>query len=191
MSETPDNTARIPDAMGEGTPPVPVEHWSSDDLPETPSNRPHTCAQNTCSTMANAKNQAGTTETVVDDTLSSKILAGGADSALDLTNERDRGLVRQSLKGRPRRWAGVTDEVKLAVVMGLQKALHAATVHIENGVDVLDAAKVVASVGKTFEALEGQCQKDEHRAEDQERIDSGKATQAVQLYGREAPIEAV
>jgi len=65
MSETPDTTGQIPDAM-----PAHTEHFSTDDLPETPSNTPHTCAQNTCSTMANAKNQAGTPETVVDDTLS-------------------------------------------------------------------------------------------------------------------------
>jgi len=184
MSES---TGQTPD----GTPPEPTEHWSSDDLPTTPSNRPHTRAQNTCSTMANPKNQAEPPETVVDDTLSGKILAGGAESALDMTSERDRGLVRQSLKGRPRRWAGVTDEVKLAVVMGLQKALNAATVHIENGVDVLDAAKVVASVGKTFEALEGQCQKDEHRAEDHDRLDKGKLTGAVKLYAQDTPIDMV
>lgn len=187
MSETPDNTGRTPD----GTQAAPMEHFSSDDLPETKDNTPHTSPENTLSTGAKSKNQAGTTETVVDDTLSGGINPGGAGSALDLTDERDRGMVRKAIANRPRRWAGVTPEVKLAVVMGLQKALHAATVHIENGVDVLDAAKVVASVGKTFEALESQCQKDEHRAEDNARIDSGKATQAVQLYGREAPIEAV
>ena len=65
MSDTPDNTGRMPDAMPEHT-----EHFSSDSLPADASNRPHTRAQNTCSTMANRKNQAGTPETVVDDTLS-------------------------------------------------------------------------------------------------------------------------
>lgn len=108
-----------------------------------------------------------------------------------MSNERDRGLVRKSLANRPKRWAGVTDEVKAAVVAGLSKAMHTATVHIDNGVDPLDAAKVMASVAKTFEALEAQCQKDEHRAEDQERIDTGKATGAIKLYGHEAPTHLV
>lgn len=186
MSETPDTTGQIPDAM-----PAHTEHFSTDDLPETPSNRPHTCAQNTCSTMANAKNQAGTPETVVDDTLSSKIASGGAGSSLDLTDERDRGLIRSTIARRPRRWAGVTDQIKAEVVAGLGKALGAAVKHIENGVHVLDAAKVVASVGKTFEALEGQCQKDEHRAEDHDRLDKGKLTGAVKLYAHDAPTDCV
>lgn len=108
-----------------------------------------------------------------------------------MSNERDRGLVRRSLANRPKRWAGVTDEVKAAVVAGLSKALHTATVHIDNGVDPLDAAKVVASVGRTFEALEAQCQKDEHRAEDQDRMDNGKPTGAIKLYGQDAPATSV
>ena len=137
------------------------------------------------------KNQAGTTETVVDDTLSGKIASGGAGSSLDLTDERDRGLIRSTITRRPRRWAGVTDQIKAEVVAGLGKALGAAVKHIENGVDVLDAAKVVASVGKTFEALESQCQKDEHRDEDNARIDSGKATGAIKLYAHDAPTDCV
>ena len=186
MSETPDDTGRMPDAMPEHT-----EHFSSDSLPETPSNRPHTRAQNTCSTMANAKNQAGTTETVVDDTLSGKIASGGAGCALDMTNERDRGLVRQTIKRTPRRWAGVDETLKQAMAEGLAEAAGVARECMSAKVDPLQAAKVMASVAATVVTMEAQCQKDEHRAEDNERIDSGKATQAVQLYGREAPIEAV
>ncbi len=141
--------------------------------------------------MANCESQVETTITSVNDAVCGTISAGGAGCALDMTNERDRGLVRQALKARPRRWAGVTDEVKAAVVAGLQKAMHTATVHIDNGVDALDAAKVMASVAKTFEALEAQCQKDEHRAEDHARIDGGQATQAIKLYGQAAPVDAV
>jgi hypothetical protein len=141
--------------------------------------------------QANGDSQLGPTQNGADATVSCEIAPGGAGSSLDLTSERDRGLIRSSIARRPKRWAGVTDEVKAAVVAGLNKALGAAVKHIENGVEVLDAAKVVASVGKTFEALESQCQKDEHRAEDQERIDSGKATGAIKLYANEAPTHLV
>jgi hypothetical protein len=186
-----DGTNQIPDAMGDGTQAAPMEHFSTDDLPAKQDNTPHTSPENTLSTGANSKNQAEPPETVVDDTLSGKIASGGAGSSLDLTDERDRGLIRSTITRRPRRWAGVTDQIKAEVVAGLGKALGAAVKHIENGVDVLDAAKVVASVGKTFEALEGQCQKDEHRAEDHDRLDKGKLTGAVKLYAQDTPIDMV
>ena len=178
-----------------------MDHWSSDDLeadandatkPQPSQELPHDAGtQSGRSMLANCDSQAGPTQTDPNATLSSGNAPGGAGSALDMSNERDRGLVRRSLANRPKRWAGVTDEVKAAVVAGLSKALHTATVHIDNGVDPLDAAKVVASVGRTFEALEAQCQKDEHRAEDHERIDTGKATGAIKLYAHDAPTDAV
>ena len=185
MSES--NTGQTPD----GTQAAPMEHYSSDDLPETPSNRPHTCAQNTCSTGANSKNQVEPPETVVDDTLSGESASGGARCALDMNDERDRGLVRQTIKRTPRRWAGVDETLKQAMADGLAEAAGVARECMAAKVDPLQAAKVMASVAATVVTMESQCQKDEHRAEDQERIDSGKATQVVQLYGREAPIEAV
>jgi len=108
-----------------------------------------------------------------------------------MTDERDRGMVRRALTKHPRRWAGVDAAFKAEMVAGLKEAADVARKCIAAGVDHLDAAKVIASVVRTAVAIEDQCQKDEHRAEDMDRIDSGKATQAVQLYGREAPIDAV
>lgn len=116
---------------------------------------------------------------------------GGARCALDMTDEKDRGMLRKALLKRPRRWAGVDADFKAQMVEGLKEAAAVARECIATRVDPLDAAKVIASVVRTAVAIEDQCQKDEHRAEDMERIDSGKATQAVQLYGREAPIDAV
>jgi hypothetical protein len=108
-----------------------------------------------------------------------------------MTDERDRGMVRRALIKYPRRWAGVDDAFKAEMIAGLKEAATIARQCISAKIDPLDAAKVIASVVRTAVAIEDQCQKDEHRAEDMERIDSGKATQAVQLYGREAPIDAV
>lgn len=178
-----------------------TEAWSSDDLeadadnastPQPPQDCPHDAGTQSGGNMrANVDSQAGPMQSDPNATLSSGNASGGAGSALDMSNERDRGLVRKSLANRPKRWAGVTDEVKAAVVAGLSKAMHTATVHIDNGVDPLDAAKVMASVAKTFEALEAQCQKDEHRADDMARLDNGQATQAIKLYGIGTPIDAV
>lgn len=186
-----DVTVHTPDNAGGGTPAAPIEHWSSDDLPQTPGTKLHTSHENTLSTTANVKNQAESSATVVVDTISGKIASGGAGSSLDMNSERDRGLIRSTITRRPRRWAGVNDELKQALTEGIATALGAAVSHVKAGVDAMEAAKVIASLGRTVEAMEGQCQKDEHRAEDHERIDTGKATQAVQLYGRDAPIEGV
>lgn len=174
MSGTPDDTGRIPDAMEDGTPTEPVEHWSSDDLPQTPSNRPHTHAQNTCSTGANAKNQAEPPETVVDDTLS----GGRGDGLLSdpYRTATDLNMTRKAIRCG---W-NIPDAAKPRIVNRLVKI-------VDDNPDDGDAIKA-ASVLRSMDA---QDQDADIKAIELERIDSGKATQAVQLYGREAPIEAV
>ncbi len=116
---------------------------------------------------------------------------GGAKCALDMTDERDRGMVRRALTKYPRRWAGVDDAFKAEMIEGLKEAAAVARECIATRVDPLDAAKVIASVVRTAVAIEDQCQKDEHRAEDHARMDNGQATQAVQLYGIGTPVDAV
>ena len=108
-----------------------------------------------------------------------------------MTDERDRGMVRESLKRGKKRWAGVDDAFKAEMVAGLKEAAAIARECIATRVDPLDAAKVIASVVRTAVAIEDQCQKDEHRADDMARIDAGKPTTAVKLYAHDAPTHAV
>jgi hypothetical protein len=108
-----------------------------------------------------------------------------------MTSEKDRGMVRRSIERGKRRWAGVDDVFKAEMIEGLKEAAAVARQCISAKVDPLDAAKVIASVVRTAVAIEDQCQKDEHRAEDHERIDSGKATGAIKLYAHEAPTHLV
>lgn len=140
---------------------------------------------------ANCESQIGSTTTFVNDAVCGTISAGGAKCALDMSNERDRGMVREATKKWPRRWAGVDDELKGLLTEGLKSAAMVAGECMSTRVDPLEAAKVMASVAKTVVAMEAQCQADEHRAEDQARIDGGKATQAIKLYGQAAPVDAV
>ncbi len=174
----------------------PLDHWSSDDLEADADagpkqQAPHAAQEWASCTQANGVSQVGPTQTEPNPTLSGQSDTGGARCALDMTDERDRGMVRRALIKYPRRWAGVDDAFKAEMIAGLKEAATIARQCISAKIDPLDAAKVIASVVRTAVAIEDQCQKDEHRAEDMERIDSGKATQAVQLYGREAPIDAV
>lgn len=122
------------------------------------------------------------------------ISPGGAGSSLDMNNPRDVLMVKRAIRDRPLRWAGVTAAVKQSIVDGLLDANETAQrlMHQAQSVEeAMSAARVVASVGSTFVAIEGQNQKDEHRADDLDRIDGGKATQAIKLYGRETPVDDV
>jgi len=174
----------------------PLDHWSSDDLEADADagpkqQAPHAAQEWASCTQANGGSQVGPTQNGADATLSGPMDPGGARCALDMTDERDRGMVRKALMKRPRRWAGVDADFKAQMVEGLKEAAAVARECIAAKVDPLDAAKVIASVVRTAVAIEDQCQKDEHRAEDQERIDSGKATGAIKLYGHEAPTHLV
>ena len=143
-------------------------------------------------TGANAENQPTPDETASDTLNAPANDAGGAGCALDMTNERDRGLIRREAKRNPKRWAGVTEAVKAAVVNGLLKAQSRAEELVSSGPDVaIPAINALSSIGKTFVAIDALEQKEEHRAEDLDRMDSGKPTQAVQLYGVGTPVEDV
>lgn len=75
---------------------------------------------------------------------------------LDLTDERDRGLLRRRLDDGPhrRRWEGITEEFKDQAVTALKAALYMAT-------NAKDHRGINGCV-KTLALLEGQNQKDEH-----------------------------
>jgi hypothetical protein len=174
MSGTPDDTGRIPDAMEDGTPPEPVEHWSSDSLPETPSNTPHTHAQNTCSTMANPKNQVEPPETVVDDTLS----GGRGDGLLSdpYRTATDLNMTRKAIRCG---W-NIPDAAKPRIVNRLVKI-------VDDNPDDGDAIKA-ASVLRAMDAQDQDLAIKEHELE---RVDNGQQNQAIKLYGIGTPIDDV
>jgi hypothetical protein len=119
------------------------------------------------------------------------IASGGAGSSLDMSNPKDVAAVRNQINRRPKRWGGVTDEVKNAIVEGLAAANQVALNCLQDPDISLSAAKVLANIGSTMATIEGQNQKDEHRADDLDRIDGGKATQAIKLYGQQTPVDDV
>ena len=86
------------------------------------------------------------------------IVPGGATTALDMTNERDRGCVRKAIARWPKRWRGVTDELKDAIVQDLKVAR--LEVDEIQEIDKRVAARV--SIAKTVVAIESQTQADDH-----------------------------
>lgn len=105
--------------------------------------------------------------------------SGGAPlAAVDLVNnEKDRGLVR-TLARHGSRW-GITEEVRAKVVDDLLLASKTARDTIIYA-DPKAGCDVLTSVAKTFAALDKLNQADEHLADKNERLDSGKATERVQ-----------
>ena len=106
--------------------------------------------------------------------------AGGV-SAIDLTDEKDRGMVRNAMRHWPRRWAGITADRKAAFVDGLVEANEAARKLVKDGEAdiVLKAAGTLASVARTAAMMEAQVQADEHLEDKNARIDAGLATDRV------------
>ena len=102
---------------------------------------------------------------------------------LDLTDEKDRGLVREAMKRWPRRWRGLTEAVKEEMAASL-RAANSVAIQLAQSPDpsvALDAAKTITSVVRTAVAMEGQNQADDHLEAKNERLDSGKATENVGL----------
>jgi hypothetical protein len=95
---------------------------------------------------------------------------GGAPCALDMTNDKDRAMVRDALREYPKRWAGVTPEVKQQILEDLGWARDQARACPATLTDPLAGAKVVVSVAKTFAMIEGQNQADEHKANEKPSI---------------------
>lgn len=97
-----------------------------------------------------------------------------------MANERDRGLLRQSIK---RRWPGFDDAKKAKAVEALDAALDAA----RNAADY-DA---VNGIVKTMTVIEAQHQSDDHLADKNDRLDTGKLTEAVKMYESGRDTDAV
>lgn len=89
------------------------------------------------------------------------IVAGGAESALDMHNERDRALVREAIRRWPHRWGGLDADKKARLVDGLMAAEEAARRCLD-GPDPMEAAKAIASIVRTGVVMEGQVQADQH-----------------------------
>ncbi len=107
--------------------------------------------------------------------------AGGAGCALDLTCEKDRALVRTQLSRYPKRWAGITDDVKDSIVDDLKWARKQARECPGTEFDPLAGAKVVISVARTLAMIEGQNQADDHHADKQANDDKRLVMDAVSL----------
>ena len=100
---------------------------------------------------------------------------------LDLTDEKDRGMVREAMKRWPRRWRGLTEAVKEEMAASL-RAANSVAIQLAQSPDpsvALDAAKTITSVVRTAVAMEGQNQADDHLEAKNERLDAGKATENV------------
>ena len=123
-----------------------------------------------------------------------QIPSGGAVlRGLDPTNPKDLALIRQTIKNRPRRWAGVTPEVKATILELLNKGVVKAGDMLDNqNIEIQsEGIKHINSAAKTLVMMEGQCQADEHLDEKHARLDNGQATEAVKMYGVDAPINDV
>jgi hypothetical protein len=99
---------------------------------------------------------------------------GATVGTLDMTDERDRGLVRRQFtapQGKHRRWPGIDDDTKGQFVSALRVALRWALERQDH--------RGVNGCVKTLAMLEGQNQSDEHLEEKYGRVDDGLATDSV------------
>lgn len=99
--------------------------------------------------------------------------------SIDMTNERDRGLVRQAIKNWPRRWRKLSPEFLDKMVDDLEWARQQAMSNPATEDDPLNGAKVILSVVKTVAMMEGQHQIDDHKQDTNDRLDAGKNTANV------------
>lgn len=90
------------------------------------------------------------------------IHSGGAESALDLTNEKDRGALRQALTWWPGRWSKMDQARRDRIVDELFRAVD----EVEAIDDPVVRVAARASLVKTAVMIEGQTQKDQHKAID-------------------------
>ncbi len=131
----------------------------------------------------------------IPDALNTPSHSGGESCAVDATNEKDRGAIRNAVKQWPKRFAAITPERKAKWVAQLEEAGDVASDLMRNAEETpvrLKAADTVNSVVRTAGMLEGLNQADEHLAEKHAREDAGKGpTVTHKLYGVNAPVEAV
>lgn len=116
---------------------------------------------------------------------------GGAQSALDLTTERDRGLVRRACKEWPKRWRGLSDALKDRFIEDLKVASDAARAALDDPDTAMDAAKTLSSIAKTAAVIEGQNQKDEHLAASLEQDDKHLKLGLARLIADATDVEII
>jgi hypothetical protein len=110
------------------------------------------------------------------------IHAGGAEcSPLDLSTEKDRGMVRNAMRHWPKRWRGLNKAKKQEFVDSLTEANETARrqLQAETPAAALAAASAVASIVRTAVMMEGHNQTDYWNADKNARLDAGKATERV------------
>lgn len=92
-------------------------------------------------------------------------------------------MVRKAIKRWPKRWRGVNDAKKDRIVDLTMKAAEKAGTLVESdAADVaLQAIAAVGSCARTIVMIEGQTQADEHREDQNDRLDTGKITENVVL----------
>lgn len=109
---------------------------------------------------------------------------GGADSALDLTTEKDRGLVRTATKRWPARWRGLSPEFKDKCVEQLNKAME----EVGQVQDLEKRVSLRASLTKTATLMVGQEQKDDHKEAD---LDQAERVLAAGVGQQGGPVQIV
>jgi len=87
-------------------------------------------------------------------------ILSGRELSVDLTTERDRGLIRNAIKERPRRWAGMSAHIKEQCIEQLRRAME----EVESIDNLPERVKARTSIAKTLTMIEAQNQKDEHHA---------------------------
>ncbi len=112
----------------------------------------------------------------------------GALASVDPAAEIGRGSVREGMRKWPKRWRGIDADAKDEYSKGLLVAAKAARALVEanagdaelgegNVANLIAGINATASIVRTAVAMEGQVQTDEHLADKNARIDSGKATE--------------
>lgn len=103
--------------------------------------------------------------------------------SLDMANPKDRAMLHEAIRRWPKRWRGLTDEFKDELAASLRMANETAKELASKGdpETALEAIKMIPNIVRVGVAMEGQNQADEHLAEKNERIDTGKATENVGL----------
>ena len=108
-----------------------------------------------------------------------KSVEGTPTSSLDPSDEKARGLVRKAIA---QRWPGLDEKARGEFVEGLKVANEAMQKGVKAANSVADAAaaaRALASIVKTAAAMEQQQQADDHLADKNDRLDTGKLTDRV------------
>lgn len=101
--------------------------------------------------------------------------------ALDLTDPKDQAALRAAARKWPKRFSTIDEAKKARWVRGLEVAsdIADAMADVDDPAFKKEAASIYISVAKTGAALEKMNQEDDHLQEKYERIDGGKATEAI------------